>query len=243
MGPDLALGDIWVYLSASPLLHLTLTVLAYLLGDWLFQRSGKKAVFNPVLVAILVLVTLLVATDTDYQTYFAGAQFVHFMLGPATVALAVPLYRNLPRIRRLWLPILAAIGTGALVSATSTVLVAHLLGTSQQVLVSLAPRSVTAPVAMGITEKVGGLPSLSAAVVVLTGVLGAVIGTSVLRLAHVRDDRARGIALGVNSHGIGTARAFQISDTAGAFSALAMGLTALVSAFALPFALRWLFGG
>jgi predicted murein hydrolase (TIGR00659 family) len=243
MERDLAFGDIWVYLSASPLLHLTLTVLAYLFADWLFQRSGRKAILNPVLVAILVLVMLLVATDTDYQTYFAGAQFVHFMLGPATVALAVPLYRNLPRIRRLWLPILAAIVTGALVSATSTVLVAHLLGASQQALMSLAPRSVTAPVAMGISEKVGGLPSLSAAVVVLTGVLGAVIGTSVLALVQVRDDRARGLALGVNSHGIGTARAFQISETAGAFSALAMGLMALISAFALPFALRWVFGG
>lgn len=243
MDRDLALGDIWVYLSASPLLHLTLTVGAYLLGDWLFQRSGRRAVLNPVLLAVIVLVVFLVATGTDYQTYFAGAQFVHFMLGPATVALAVPLYRNLPLIRRLWLPILAAILTGALVSATSTVWVAHLLGASRQTLMSLAPKSVTAPVAMGITEKVGGLPSLSAALVVLTGVLGAVIGTWVLALVRVRDDRARGIALGVTSHGIGTARAFQISDTAGAFAALAMGLMALISAFALPFALRWVFGG
>lgn len=243
MERDLALVDIWVYLSASPLLHLTLTVGAYLLGDWLFQRCGRKAMFNPVLLAVIVLVLFLVATDTDYQTYFAGAQFVHFMLGPATVALAVPLYRNLALIRRLWAPILAAILTGALVSATSTVLVAHLLGASRQTLLSLAPESVTAPVAMGITEKVGGLPSLSAALVVLTGVLGAVIGTWVLALVRVRDDRARGIALGVSAHGIGTARAFQISDTAGAFSALAMGLMALSSAFALPFALHWVFGG
>jgi len=243
MDRDLALVDIWVYLSASPLLHLTLTVGAYLLGDWLFQRSGRRAVFNPVLLAVIVLVLFLVATDTDYPTYFAGAQFVHFMLGPATVALAVPLYRNLPLIRRLWAPILAAILTGALVSATSTVWVAQLLGASRQTLLSLAPKSVTAPVAMGITEKVGGLASLSAALVVLTGVLGAVIGTWVLALVRVRDDRARGIALGLSSHGIGTARAFQISDTAGAFSALAMGLMALISAFALPFVLRWVFGG
>jgi predicted murein hydrolase (TIGR00659 family) len=240
---DLALGDIWVYLSASPLLHLTLTVLAYLAGDWLFRRSGRNALLNPVLTSIIVLVILLGATETDYQTYFAGAQFVHFMLGPATVALAVPLYRNLPLIRRLWLPILVTIVTGAVVSAASALLVARALGASQQTLISLAPKSVTAPVAMGITEKVGGLPSLSAALVVLTGVLGAVIGTAVLALVKVRDDRARGMALGLSSHGIGTARAFQISDTAGAFSALAMGLMALVSAFALPFLLRWVFGG
>jgi putative effector of murein hydrolase len=123
------------------------------------------------------------------------------------------------------------------------VLIAQWLGASQQTLISLAPKSVTAPVAMGIAEKVGGLPSLSAALVVLTGVLGAVIGVGVLTLVRVRDDRARGLALGVNSHGIGTARAFQVSDRAGAFSALAMGLMALISAFVLPFVLRWLFGG
>ncbi len=239
---DLALGDIWVYLSASPLLHLTLTVLAYLLGDWIFRRSGQKALFNPVLLSILTLVTILGVTGTDYQTYFAGAQFVHFMLGPATVALAVPLYRNLPLIRQLWLPILLSIVAGAVLSATSAVLIAKWLGASEQTLISLAPKSVTAPVAMGIAEKVGGLPSLSAALVVLTGVLGAVIGAAVLTAVRVRDDRARGLALGVNSHGIGTARAFQISDLAGAFSALAMGLMALVSAFALPFVLRWVFG-
>jgi putative effector of murein hydrolase len=186
MDLDLALGDIWVYLSVSPLLHLTLTVLAYLVGDWVFRRSGKKALLNPVLLSILLLVVILGATGTDYQTYFAGAQFVHFMLGPATVALAVPLYRNLGRIRRLWLPILVSIAAGAVVSATSAVFVARWLGASEKALISLAPKSVTAPVAMGIAEKVGGLPSLSAALVVLTGVLGAVIGGAVLTSAVMR---------------------------------------------------------
>lgn len=239
---DLALGDIWVYLSTGPLLHLTLTVLAYLLADWIFRRSGRKALFNPVLLSILMLVIILGATDTDYGTYFGGAQFVHFMLGPATVALAIPLYRHLRLIRQLWLPILVSIATGSIVSAASAIFIARWFGVSERTLISLAPKSVTAPVAMGITEKVGGLPSLTAALVVLTGVLGAVIGVAVLAAVRVRDDRARGFALGVNSHGIGTARAFQISDLAGAFSALAMGLMALVSAFVLPFVLRWLFG-
>jgi len=240
---DLALGDIWVYLSSGPLLHLTMTLLAYLLADWIFRRSGQRALFNPVLLSILLLVAVLSVTGTDYQTYFEGAQFVHFLLGPATVALAVPLYRNLPLIRRLWLPILIAIFTGALVSASSAVLIADWLGASRQTLISLAPKSVTAPVAMGISEKVGGLPSLTAALVVLTGVLGAVIGVAVLALVRVRDDRARGLALGVSCHGIGTARAFQVSDQAGAFAALAMGLMALASALVLPFVLRWVFGG
>lgn len=239
---DFALGDIWVYLSTSPLLHLTLTVLAYVAGDWIFRRSGQKAFFNPVLLSIVMLVTLLSVTGTDYPTYFEGAQFVHFMLGPATVALAIPLYRHLRLIRQLWLPILASIVLGATVSVSSAVFIARWLGASQQTLISLAPKSVTAPVAMGITEKLGGLPSLTAALVVLTGVLGAVIGAGVLAVVRVRDDRARGLALGLNSHGIGTARAFQMSDVAGAFSALAMGLMALTSAFVLPFVLRWAVG-
>jgi len=243
MDLNLALGDIWVYLSTGPLLHLTLTLLAYLTADWVFRRSGRRALFNPVLLSILILVGILAATGTDYPTYFAGAQFVHFMLGPATVALAVPLYRHLGLIRRLWLPILVSILAGALVSATSAVMVAKWLGATEQTLISLAPKSVTAPVAMGIAEKVGGLPSLTAALVVLTGVLGAVIGVAVLAVVRVRDDRARGLALGVASHGIGTARAFQLGDLAGAFSALAMGLMALISAFVLPFLLRWVFGG
>jgi len=237
MAPGLALGDIWVYLAASPLLHLTLTVVAYLGADIVFRRSGRKALLHPVLLSILAIMGTLVLTDTDYPTYFAGAQFVHFLLGPATVALAVPLYRNLSLLRRLWLPILVAIGTGAAVSALSAVGIAWWLGASRETLLALAPKSVTAPVAMGIAEKVGGPPSLGAAVAVTTGVLGAVIGVAVLAWVGVRDERARGLALGLNSHGIGTARALQIGDTAGAFSALAMGLMALVSALTLPWAL------
>ncbi|EIC20428.1 LrgB family protein [Thiorhodovibrio frisius] len=239
MPPANSLDAVWAYLATSPLLHLTLTLLAYLAADWLFQRSGRKALLNPVLLSILMLVALLMATGIQYPTYFEGAQFIHFLLGPATVALAVPLYRHLNLIRRLWLPILVAIATGALVAASSAVLIAGWLGASRQTLMSLAPKSVTTPVAMGIAEKTGGLPSLTAVLVVLTGVLGAVIGPALLALVGVRDDRARGLALGVSSHGIGTARALQISSLAGAFAALAMGLMALTSSFILPVVLRW----
>ncbi|MGD8643086.1 MAG: LrgB family protein [Chromatiales bacterium] len=238
---DEPIRDVWVYLAASPLLHLTLTVLAYLAGDWIFKRSGQRALFNPVLLSITFLVVLLWLTGTRYETYFAGAQFVHFMLGPATVALAVPLYRNCAYIKRLWMPIAVSILAGVLTAAVSAIGVAALLGATPETLISLAPKSVTAPVAMGITEKLGGLASLTAALVVLTGVLGAVIGVAVLGLIRVGDDRARGLALGVTSHGIGTARAFQVSEVAGAFSALAMGLTAVVTAVLLPLVLRWLF--
>ena len=230
--------DIWVYLAASPLLHLTLTVFAYLGGDWLYRRSGRKALFNPVLIAVLALVGLLVTTGVPYKRYFEGAQFVHFLLGPATVALAIPLYRQVHRIRGSWLAISIALFVGSLVAVMSAVGIGWLMGASRDVLVSLAPKSVTTPVAMGISEKLGGLPSLTAVLVILTGILGAVIGSWLLTLIRIRDQRAVGLAIGVASHGIGTARALQLGELAGAFSALAMGLNALATSLLVPLLFR-----
>ncbi len=232
------LADIWVYLSATPLLHLTLTVSAYFISDWLYRKSGNKALFNPVLIAVIVLVAILVATGTSYASYFEGAQFVHFFLGPATVALAVPLYSNFAKLKRLWLPLSLGLLVGSMVAATSAILLAWLLGASPQTLLALAPKSVTAPVAMGITEKLGGPASLTAILVVSTGILGAVLGPTVLDWCRVRDPAVRGFAIGTTSHGIGTARAFQESDVAGAFSGLAMGLNTLVSSALIPPLLR-----
>jgi predicted murein hydrolase (TIGR00659 family) len=228
------LADIWVYLATSPLAHLTLTLAAYVLGDWLYRRFGRRPLLNPVLVAVLLLVALLTLTETRYPDYFEGAQFVHFLLGPATVALAVPLYLNFARLRELWLPLLAGLAVGALVAAGSAIAIAWALGASPQTLLALAPKSVTAPVAMGITEKLGGPASLTAILVVSTGILGAVLGPLTLNLLRVRDAATRGFALGIASHGIGTARAFQESEQAGAFAGLAMGLNTLASALLLP---------
>jgi predicted murein hydrolase (TIGR00659 family) len=234
------LSEIWVYLAASPLLHLTLTIGAYLLADFLYRKSGRQPLLNPVLVAVLTLVGLLVASGTSYPTYFEGAQFVHFLLGPATVALAVPLYFNFWKLKRLWLPLTAGLIVGAVTAALSAVGIAWLLDASAQTVLALAPKSVTAPVAMGITEKLGGPPSLTAILVVSTGILGAVMGPALLDLARVREPAVRGFALGTTSHGIGTARAFQESEEAGAFSGLAMGLNALLSSLVLPPLLRLL---
>jgi predicted murein hydrolase (TIGR00659 family) len=226
--------EIWVYLAATPLLSLTLTLVAYLAGDWIYRRGRQHPLLHPVLLAIVFLVTLLTATGTTYQTYFEGAQFVHFLLGPATVALAVPLYFNVSKLRRLWLPLLGGLIAGSATAAVSAIGIAWLLGASPQTLISLAPKSVTAPVAMGIAEKLGGLPSLTAILVVSTGILGAVLGPWTLNLLRVRDEAVRGFSIGVASHGIGTARAFQESEQAGAFSGLAMGLNILATALLLP---------
>jgi predicted murein hydrolase (TIGR00659 family) len=234
------IGEIWVYLARGPLLWLALTVVAYVLAEALSRRARRHAAANPVLVAVAILVAVLVLTGTPYDAYFEGAQFVHFLLGPATVALAVPLQRELGRARARAVPLTIALLAGSTTAIVTAVGVALLMGGSRATIVSLAPKSTTTPVAMGIAEKLGGLPSLTAALVILTGILGAVVGPAILRLVRVRDPSATGFAMGVASHGIGTARAFQLGQREGAFSGLAMGLNALVTSLLVPAVLRLL---
>jgi predicted murein hydrolase (TIGR00659 family) len=228
------LRDIWVYLSASPLLHLTLTLVAFQAGAFIYGRANMNPVANPVLIAVVIIVAILIGTGTDYQTYFSGAQFVHFLLGPATVCLALPLYRQWEKVRRSALAIAASILGGSLTASLSAVGIGYVMKASPDALISIAPKSVTAPVAMGIAEKLGGLPSLTAVLVILTGILGAIIGPYILNMLRVKDWAARGLALGTASHGIGTARALQVNEVAGAFAGLAMGLNALATAILLP---------
>lgn len=228
------LNDIWVYLSASPLLGLTATLLAYQLAYAIYARTRFNPLANPVAIAVVFLVLILTATGTPYQTYFSGAQFVHFLLGPATVALAIPLYQQLGRLRRDWFALLAGAIVGSMAAIATALGVAWALGASRITLLSLAPKSVTTPIAMGISEKIGGLPSLTAVLVICTGILGATIARGVLNIMRIEDHAVRGFALGVTSHGIGTARAFQVSEEMGAFSGLAMGLTGVLTAVLLP---------
>ncbi len=231
-------AEIWSYLSRGPLLWLTATLAAYAVGDAAFRASGRRPYVNPVLIAVALLAVLLLATDTPYPTYFEGAQFVHFLLGPATVALAIPLWDALPRLRRAALPILAALVVGSATAAASALMIAHAFGVSGETLAALAPKSVTAPVAIGISQSLGGSPTLTAVLVILTGIMGAVIVTPVLNLLRITDWRARGFAAGVAAHGLGTARAFQVNATAGAFAGLAMGMNAVLTAFLAPLILR-----
>ena len=232
--------DLWVYLSTSPLLGLTLTLIAYQGAVWVNKRCGGSPLANPVLIAVTALVALLLATGTPYQTYFDGAQFVHFLLGPATVALAIPLYVHFRRVKAMLLPIVVGLIAGSLTAAFSALLVAKALGASVATQLSLAPKSVTTPIAMGIAERIGGLPSLTAVLVITTGILGAVAGRYLFDALGVRDPAIRGFATGVTAHGIGTARAFQESEQAGAFSALAMGMNGLLTALLLPLLLPFL---
>jgi predicted murein hydrolase (TIGR00659 family) len=211
------LQTIWVYLAAQPLLGLTLTLLAYLAGRQLYLKAKGSPLLNPVLVA----------------------EFVHFLLGPATVALALPLYRQLHALRRSVLAVAAALVTGSAVASLSAMAIAKALGAEPQTVLSMAPKSVTTPIAMGVAEQVGGLPSLTAALVLMTGITGAVVGPWVLDKLKIRDERARGLAMGTASHGIGTARALAESETAGAFSGLAMGLNGVITALLVPLLAGW----
>ncbi len=233
---------LWVYLSRTPLLWLTLTIFVYVLAERISAKLHRNPLANPVLHSVWVIGLILAFTHTPYRTYFEGAQFVHFMLGPATVALAVPLYAHRRTVMRVLLPMAGALVAGAITAMASAVLIAQALGVPHDVLVSLAPKSVTVGVAMGIAERTGGDPSLAAVLVLMTGAIGAIIVTPLMNAVRVRDMRARGFALGVAAHGIGTARAFQVDMMAGTFSGIGMGLNGLLTPILVPVFLPLLLG-
>lgn len=231
MGQDFAL---WVYLTQGPLLWLTVTLAAYAVADWISVRAGRHPVANPVLMSVAIVGALLIASGTEYRTYFEGAQFIHFLLGPATVALALPLWEHRAKVLRSALPMLAALLAGSVVAAGSALAVAWAMGAPEGVLVAIAPKSVTAGVAMSITEAQGGDPALTAVLVILTGMIGALVVTPLMDALGIRDYRARGFAVGLASHGIGTARAFQVDPVAGTFAGIAIGLNAVMTAVIVP---------
>ena len=234
------MAELWSYLSTTPLLWLTATVIAYFAADSAANSLGNPPWANPVLISIILLTPILGLTKTDYATYFEGAQFIHFLLGPATVALALPLWDNRATIRSSVAPIFLALLTGSVVAASSAILLAQVFNLPNEVLLSLAPKSTTAPVALGISEAVGGIPTLTAVLVILTGIIGAVMVTPLMNLLKITDWRARGFAVGVAAHGIGTARAFQVNQIAGAYAGIAMALNALLTSLIVPVLLRWL---
>ncbi len=232
--------SLWVYLSQSPLLWLTVTLLVYAAVDAVSLATRRNPLANPVLHSIWIIGVFLLVTRTSYTTYFEGAQFVHFLLGPATVALAVPLYENRKMVVASILPMLIALVVGSATAIVSVVLLAQAAGLPHAVVMSLAPKSVTAGVAMGISEQLGADPSLTAVAVVLTGIMGAIIVTPLMNRAGITEFRARGFAAGIAAHGIGTARAFQVDSVAGVFAGIAMSLNALVTSFLVPLAVTFL---
>ena len=232
--------SLWVYLSQSPLLWLTVTLLVYAIADAVSLETHRHPLANPVLHSMWIIGGFLLLTGTSYTTYFGGAQFVHFLLGPATVALAVPLYENRKVVASAILPMLVALAAGSITAVASVVLLAEAAGLPRTVVLSLAPKSVTAGVAMGISESLHADPSLTAVAVILTGIMGAITVTPLMNRMGITDFRARGFAVGIAAHGIGTARAFQVDEVAGVFASIAMSLNALVTSLLVPVAVTLL---
>ena len=204
--------QLWVYLSATPLFGLTATLGCYVAAHALYVRLNHAPWANPVLWTVLALATLLTLTGTPYPTYFSGAQFIHFLLGPAVVALGWPLWQRRAQLRQRGPALLAAALAGGAAAAASAVAIGWALGLPVEVLRSLAPKSVTAPVAMGIAEQLGGIPALAAVLAVLTGLVGAISGKYLFDALGISRMDVRGFALGTASHGIGADRADQAAD-------------------------------
>ncbi len=228
------LQEAWRATLTSPLMGVALTLAAYQLAQTLWNRTGRRPWLNPVLVAVVLIGGFLQLVDLDYDDYMRGGSLVALLLGPATVALAWPLHRELALVRRAAVPVLVGIVVGAGVAVAAALLATTLAGGSEELALSMAPTSTTTPVAIAIAEPIGGIPALTAVLTIVTGVLGAVLGPPLLTLLRVRDPRVRGLAVGVSAHGIGTAQMLLESRTAGAFSGLGMALTALATSVWVP---------
>jgi len=223
----------WTDLVATPLFGITLTLVVYLLAQHFYRRVSSVWA-NPVLVSIVTIILLLKGSGVEYRDYARGGDIILFLLGPSVVALAVPLYQRREEIWKRKRPILIGVFAGSLVSIVSACGLAWILGGSREIVLSLAPKSVTTPIAISIVEKIGGVAPLTAAIVVLTGCLGAVCGPEFCRRIGVTSPVATGLAVGTAAHGIGTARMFEVDRLSGAAAGLAIGLNGLMTTFLLP---------
>ncbi|PLX44589.1 MAG: CidB/LrgB family autolysis modulator [Deltaproteobacteria bacterium] len=220
-------------LTADPAFGLALSIGVFYLARLLYKRM-RHPLLNPVTVTIATLIGLLLALGIRYEDYMEGGQYLHFLLGPSVVALALPIYERRERILKMARPILTSILAGSVASILSATSIAYLLGGTNEVILSLAPKSVTTPIALGISEKIGGLPPLTATIVVLTGCIGGAVGPEFCRLIGVRNIFAVGMAMGTSSHGIGTARMMDEDVTGAAYSGLSIGIAGMVTAYIMP---------
>lgn len=224
----------WQHFQAFPVLWLVVTLVVFLLASWINTKAGKTPFLHPVLVSLSLIIVVLKVTETEYATYMEGGRYIHLLLGPAVVALAVPLYDNLATVKRLLLPLLIGCVSGAVIASASAIAIGAWFGLSDQILLTLAPKSVTSPIAIAIAEKVGGYPSLAAGLVLITGAMGCLIAPLVYKVLRIKDESVKGFVLGVGAHAMGTAYAFEYGMVAGAFGGLAMGMTGAFTAFMLP---------
>lgn len=240
MAERLPISDIWVYLSGDPLFALIITLATYQLGYLLYVRANRHPLVNPVAISVFLTCITIDVLDMPYEKYFEGAQFVHFLLGTATVALAVPIYNGFKRMQGKILHIWVALTAGSTVSIVSAVAIAKLMGASDNIVGSMYTKSVTTPIAMGIAERLSVSPTLTAVFTVITGMLGAILAPYIMNAIKVQQWWIRGTAIGVGAHGLGITRAFSVNQEAGIYASMAMGLNGVISAIALPVVLGFL---
>lgn len=226
-------------LLTSPLWGIILSIVAFELGLWIYRRT-KITFFNPLLIAILVVLGTLVFFDIDFDQYNVGGQYLTFFLGPATVILAVPLYHQRKLLKRNLVPILGSVVVGCITAITSVHLLARAFGLEEAVGVSMVPKSVTTPIGIELSSQLGGVPSITVAMIVLTGIFGAVAGPAFCRLFGIKDPVAVGLSMGTASHALGTTRAMELGETEGAMSGLSIGLAGLITVFMAPLLLGFL---
>jgi len=240
MSQNNSIIEVWVYLSGSPLLALFITLAAYQAGLFVYQKCKQNPVANPVAIAVILVASFIQIIKMPYATYFQGAQFIHFLLGSATVSLALPIYRGLNRLKSHLFPLMISLIAGGVTSILSAVGIATLLGADKSIVVAMYSKSVTAPIAMGIAERIGVSPTLTAIFAVTTGILGAILAPFVLNSLGMKSWWQRGFPTGVAAHGIGTSWAFSINHEAGAYASLAMGMHGIVGALAIPLLFHFL---
>ena len=220
------------------ILENNLVLLALTFGIYYLARQFQKwtgwIVLNPILITIIVLILFLQLTGISYDTYQQAGGYIEFWLKPAIVALGVPLYQHLSQIRRQFLPIFLSQLAGCIVGIVSVVGIAHLMGASRETIISLSPKSVTTPIAMEVCNALGGIPSLTAAIVVSVGLFGAVCGFKVLEVWHVKNPYSQGLSIGTASHAVGTSRAMEKGETYGAYASLGLILNGVLTALLAP---------
>lgn len=218
----------------TPLFGLLLTLASYRAAQWLYHKSGDRVILHPLIVAMLPVVLTLKWFDISYGEYLQQTKLIQFLLGPATVALAWPLYRQLKVLGKIWLRLLLITVLGGLLAAAISVGLAWLMGASDLVLSSLVAKSITTPIALAVVQETGGSGALVAGAVAVTGILGAIFAPAILRLMKITDERVQGFTIGITSHAFGTARAFELNSKVGAFSSIALSLNGVFTALVVP---------
>lgn len=220
-------------LTNNILFGLVLSLIAFEIGLFIYKKT-KFPLFNPLLIAITLVIGFLVIFDIDYELYNSGAQFINMFLGPATVVLALPLYKQLKLLKKYLMPILIGIFVGSSVSITSVIFLSHIFGLDKVIAISLLPKSVTTPIGIEISNQLGGLQPVTVLAIVLSGIIGAIIAPFLCKIFKIKNDVAIGLALGTSAHAIGTTKALEFGETEGAMSSLSIGLAGIMTVFLAP---------